>query len=110
MTYQTPHSIAALSFIKEGGSKVEAARIFKVSRDTIYRWLKLEDVAPKPPPSSRHRKIDKAALARHVEEHDDMFLRERAAIFGVHISSMGRALKKLKISKKNSADIWSETL
>jgi len=110
MTYQTSHRIAALSFIKEGGSKVEAARIFKVSRHTLYRWLDLEDVEPKPPPSSRHRKIDKAALARHVEEHDDMFLRERAAIFGVHISSMGRALKKLKISKKNSVDTQRDAL
>ena len=55
-------------------------------------------------PPNRHRKIDKALLRRHVKEHPDMFLRERAAMFDVHISSMGRALKKLKIAKKNSVD------
>lgn len=82
---------------------MEAARLFKVSRDTIYRWLKLEDVTPKLQPRTRHRKIDKAALCAHVEEYPDMFLRERAAIFGVHTSCMGRALKKLKIGKKRAS-------
>ena len=62
MTYQTPHRIAVLSFIEGGGSKVEAAKVFKVSRDTIYRWLSLDDIAPKAPPKVRHRKIDKAAI------------------------------------------------
>jgi putative transposase len=105
MTYHTPHRIAVLSFIENGGSKKEASRIFKISRDTIYRWLKLDDIAPKAPPKSRRRKIDKASLRAHINKHPDMFLRERAAIFDVHISSMGRALKKLKIAKKNSVDI-----
>lgn len=66
MTYQTPHRIAVLSFVAEGGSKVEASRIFKVSRETIYRWLRLDDIAPKPPPKTRHRKIDKDRLSAHV--------------------------------------------
>ena len=105
MTYQTPHRIAVLSFIKDGGSKVEAARLFKVSRDTIYRWLNLDDLAPKPPPKTRHRKIDKAALKRNVQENPDLFLRERAAHFGVAISSMSLALSKMKVRKKKSAAI-----
>ena len=105
MTYQTPHRIAVLSFIQDGGSKTEAARIFKVSRDTIYRWSKLDDLAPKPTPKERHRKIDKAILKRHVTENPDLFLRERAAHFGVAISSMSLALSKLKIRKKKSVVI-----
>ena len=105
MTYQTPHRIAVLSFIKDGGSKVEAARLFKVSRDTIYRWLNLDDIAPKPPPKTRHRKFDKTALKRHVQEYPDLFLRERATHFGVAISSMSLALSKMKVRKKNSVDI-----
>jgi transposase len=105
MTYQTPHRIAVLSFIENGGSKVEAARIFKVSRDTIYRWLELDDLTPKEPPKMRHRKIDKDALRDHVEKYPDMFLRERAVHFGVAISSMSAMLSKLKIRKKKSADI-----
>lgn len=105
MTYQTPHRIAVLSFIENGGSKVEASKIFKVSRAAIYRWLKLEYIAPKSPPKTRHRKIDKAMLQRHVQEYPDMFLRERAAHFSVAISSMSLALSKMKICKKKNAAI-----
>lgn len=110
MTYQTPHRIAVLSFIENGGSKVDAEKLFKVSRAAIYRWLKLEDVAPKPPPKTRHRKIDKGALRRHVAENPDMFLRERAAHFGVAISSMSLALSKLKIVKKRKNDTPKDAL
>lgn len=110
MTYQTPHRIAVLSFLEEGGSKVEAVRIFKISRATIYRWLNLDDIAPKPPPKTRHRKIDKVALKAHVEKYPDLFLRERAVHFGVQISSMSLALAKMKIGKKKSGDIQSATL
>lgn len=110
MTYHTPHRRAALSFIKEGGSKVEAARIFKVSRATLYRWLKLDDIAPKAPPKFRHRKIDKQVLRAHVKAHPHMYLRERAAVFGVHLSSMGHALKGLKAVKKTKGDIASGVL
>ena len=110
MTYQAPHRTAVLSFIENGGSKVETARLFQVSRDTIYRWLKLDDITPKPPPRTRHRKIDKAVLRSHVQEHPDMFLRERAALFGVHTSCMGRALGKMKVRKKKSVDIPSDVL
>lgn len=105
MTYQTPHRKAVMSYIEGGGTKSEASRIFKVSRETIYRWLKLDDIAPKPPPKIRNRKIDKTALRHHVEEYPDMFLRERAAHFGVAISSMSEMLSKMKIGKKKSADI-----
>ncbi len=105
MTYQLPHRIAVLSFIKNGGSKAEASRIFNVSRAAIYRWLKLNDLAPKTSPKTRHRKIDKAALKAHIKEHPDMFLRERAAYFGVAISSMSLALSKIKIRKKKNAAI-----
>jgi len=105
MTYQTPHRIAVLSFIQNGGSKVEAAKVFRVSRAAIYRWLKLADPAPKPPPKTRYRKINKVVLRQHVEENPDMFLRERAAHFDVAISSMSLALSKMKIRKKKNAAI-----
>lgn len=102
MTYQTPHRIAAISFIKKGGSKAEAARLFKVSRPTIYRWLNLDDIAPKPPLKTRHRKIDKVMLRLHVEKNPDMFLHERATIFGVDPSAISYSLKRMEIVKKRA--------
>jgi len=105
MTYQLPHRKAAISFVKSGGSKVDASKLFKVSRNTIYAWLKLENLTPKPPLKTRHRKINKADLKRHVEENPDMFLHERAVIFGVDPSAISYSLKQMKIVKKKSADI-----
>ncbi|EDZ66352.1 IS630 transposase-related protein [Nitrosococcus oceani] len=101
MTYSLDLREAALSYIKKGGSKVEASRLFGFSRNTLYRWLNADDLAPKKA-GFRHRKIDKAALKKHTEEHPDMFLHERAEVFGVHTSSISRALKTLKIVKKRA--------
>jgi len=105
MTYQLSHRKAAISFIKNGGSKVEASRIFSVSRNTLYSWLKLDDLTPKPPLKMRHRKIDKEELKAHAEEYPDMFLHERAVIFKVHPSAISYALKSLNIVKKKNVDI-----
>ena len=88
--------------MNEGGSKREAARLFKVHPDTIYEWLKRgEDLSPRPA-MTRKRKLDKAALRRDVKERPDALLKERAAKYGVHESSMSRALRKLKIVKKTA--------
>ncbi|MCB1551361.1 MAG: IS630 family transposase, partial [Alphaproteobacteria bacterium] len=77
-----------MSFIKEGGSKLDAARVFKVNPDTIYEWLKRgEDLSPRPA-KTRKRKIDRAALEVHVQKHPDAFLRERAVHFKVDPSTI----------------------
>ncbi len=39
-----------------------------VSRDTLYRWLKLEDLTLKARPKSYNRKIDKVKLRLHIED------------------------------------------
>lgn len=105
MTYHLSHRQAVISYIKDGGSKVEASKIFKVSRNTLYRWLSLDDLSPRARESTRHRKIDKQALRDHVEQYPDMFLRERCVEFGVSIEGIRKAMKKLNIGKKKSADI-----
>ena len=82
-------------------ARVKPFVLFQISRDTIYRWLNADDLRPKKH-GLRNRKLDKAALRRHVEEHPDLFLHERAEIFGVHTSSISRALKTLGIVKKRA--------
>lgn len=102
MTYGVDYRRRVISFVNEGGSKREAARLFKVHPDTIYEWLKRgEDLSPRPA-MTRKRKLDKAALRRDVKERPDALLKERAAKYGVHESSMSRALRKLKIVKKTA--------
>tara|TARA_R110002072_G_scaffold81605_5_gene186701 strand:+ start:973 stop:1284 length:312 start_codon:yes stop_codon:yes gene_type:complete len=102
MTYSIDLREKVISFIADGGSKSEAVRIFKISRDTLYRWLNAEDLRPKVH-GERNRKIDKVALRKHVEDHPDMYLHERSALFNVGISGMHYALKRLGIVKKRTS-------
>jgi len=101
MTYSVDLREAAISYIKNGGSKVGACRIFGCTRNTLYRWLKMDDLRPKKH-GSRHRKIDMEALRRHVEEDGDMFLHDRAKVFNVSTSAMHYALKRLGVVKKRT--------
>ena len=101
--------LAALAFIKKGGTQKEAARVFGVSRDILLRWSKAYTLEPKTG-YTRRRKIDADALRKHVKDHPQMYLRERAAVFGVAVNSMHYALKRLKIVKKTSDDIESAVL
>jgi len=61
----------------------------------------MDDLRPKVH-GDRVRKIDKAALRKHVKDHPDMYLFERAALFNVGISGMHYALKHLGIVKKKN--------
>lgn len=102
MTYGSDYRRRVMTFVNEGGSKREAARLFKVSRETIYKWLEHgDDLSPRPR-QTRRRKLDKVALARHVKEHPDALLRERAAHFGVHTNSIWVALRNARIVKKTA--------
>ena len=90
----------AVQYVQDGGSQMEASRLFGIDRKTIYHWLHREHLAScvhKP----RHRVIDKARLASDVRARPDVLLRERAAEFGVTPSGMWRALRRMRISKKN---------
>jgi transposase len=81
MHYPITFRRKVLAHIKEGMSKRDAARLFKISPQTLYNWLNREDLEPSLS-KHRHRKIDKDRLRAHVKEHPQMLLRERAAIFG----------------------------
>ena len=102
MAYGIDYRRRVIDFVKEGGSKRDAARLFKVSRETVYQWLgRGDDLSPRPA-QTRRRKLDKAALMRHTKDHPDALLRERAAHFGVHVNAVWTALGKLKVVKKTA--------
>lgn len=110
MAYGIDYRQRVITFVKEGGSKLEAARLFKVHPDTIYEWLKRgDDLSPRPA-KTRDRKIKKEELKRHVREHPDALLRERAVAFRVSPQAVSSALKSMRIVKKNSVDIPSAAL
>ena len=100
MSYSIDLRRRVVEFVNEGGQKAEAARIFNVSRGTIYNWLQRSDLAPKAR-GLCDRKLKKDELAAHVKAYPDAFLRERAIHFGVRIGTIWAALQKMDIRKKN---------
>jgi putative transposase len=102
LSYSVDLRERVVSYVRGGGSRADASRLFQVGRTTLYHWLNATDLHPRPA-KERRRKLDKAALAAHVRDYPDALLRERAAYFGVRINAVWMALKKLKITKKNDA-------
>jgi putative transposase len=100
MSYSIDYRRRVVEFVEQGGSKLEAARIFNISHATIYNWLGRSGLEPKAR-GLCDRKLKKSDLAAHIKKFPDAFLRERAVHFGVDPSTICVAMKKLKISKKN---------
>ncbi|WP_442918189.1 IS630 transposase-related protein [Magnetococcus sp. PR-3] len=90
--------------MESGGKKAEAARIFQVSRATIYNWLSRDSLEPTLRVPSE-RKLNKEALIEHVKAYPDALQRERAVHFGVCDTTISAALRKLGIGKKRSATL-----
>ena len=72
-----------VAFVRDGGSKAEAARRFKVGVASVYRWTKPGGLEHKRPGPHTSHKLDWAALRRRVETHADMTQAEAAQHFGV---------------------------
>lgn len=101
MSYSTDLRKRVLDFIKTGGSKTEAERLFKVSRRTIYNWLAAEDPFTRQKPGPKGpRHIDHQALRQHVSDFPDATLAERAKHFGASPNGIFYALARGNITRK----------
>jgi transposase len=93
-----------VSYVRGGGSKATAARLFGVSRGRIYIWLGLGDelaTGLKPGPKRGH-KLDEERLRAELLKRPDAMLKELAALFQVRESTVHYGLKRLKISRKKN--------
>ena len=103
MTYSIDLRQRVVGYVERGGSKAAAARVFNVSRGTIYNWFGRESLMPTKV-ARRNRKLDWQGLRADVLRHPDRLLRERAAIFGVRINAVWYAMQSMNIRhKKNSS-------
>lgn len=84
-----------VDFVREGGSKAEAARRFKVGVASVYRWTKPGGVEHKRPGPQTSHKLDWEALRRRVETHADMTQAEAAQQFEVSRHGIWNALHKI---------------
>lgn len=103
MSYSIDLRKRVVQFIENGGSILEAVRIFGVTRQTIYNWFKkkkttgsLQDKVPERP----WRKLEPQALIAFIENNPDLTLAEYAKHFGTIPSTMCEAFKRLRISRK----------
>ena len=99
----------AIAFIDEGGSKVDACRIFKIGHNTIYLWVrqkkKFGTLAPKARGKYKTRLLDDVKLSAHVKNHPDATLLEIAKVFSVSHVAVWKALRRLKITRKKKPSV-----
>ncbi len=95
--------------VANGGSKSEAARLYGVSRATVYLWLglgtkRLKGTKPGP---KRNRKVDAGLLLAAIQACPDARLAELGREFHVHESTISYALKRLNVTRKKNVPIFS---
>ena len=92
-----------IELVKGGGSKVEAARRFQVSRASLYGWVGAPNGLSFRRPGPRGpRRLDWEALRLDVEQRPDRTQKERARQFGVSRHCVWHALRKMRLSRKKN--------
>ena len=108
-TYSLDFRVRAVEFVLEGGSRVEACRIFKISSGTLLNWLKqfrmTGDLSPKPK-GSKPWKLDHSAVVRYFADHEDATLQEAAHHFDTAHSVIDYILRKHKVTRKKNHQIY----
>jgi len=105
MTYGVDLRERVVGFVRDGGSKSEAACRFGVSRWCVYDWLSRETLEPQKQGSPGPWKLCPAELKAHVEAYPDAYQHERALDLGVSDYAVWYGLKRLKMSRKKNASV-----
>jgi transposase-like protein len=105
MAYSKDLKERVLAYIRQGGGKAEAARLFSVGRSTVFVWLSQpSDHIPGVPGPKTSRCIDRNQLMQLVAEHPDWMIDELAAKLLAKRSTVHRNLQVLGlVRKKNTA-------
>lgn len=108
MSYSLDLKNRVLSFIEEGHSKVEASKLFHVSKRAIFLWIKEKKAQGELKLKLHDRKpykIDEIALIQYIQKNPDHYLKEIATSFHVSISAIFYALRRLKITYKKNVSL-----
>lgn len=110
MTYSVDLRERVVSFVKNGGGKSAAARLFGVSRWCVYNWMSRESLEPAKQGCPGPWKLSPEALKAHVAAYPDAYQRERAAALGVSRHVVLYGLKRLGIRRKKNAALQRKKL
>ena len=108
MSYDIKYRQRAIDYMSEGHTEKETAEVFNVSTSTLWEWKsQLKETGTLAPKKRKEtwRKIDPEKLRKYVEDHPDAYQQEIATAFGVRLSAIQKALKKIKITRKKNAGI-----
>lgn len=97
-----------VDFVKNGGSKIEAAKRFSVSRAIIYIWLKSENLLPQKTGPKGHTKLQPEKLKLLIAERPEAYLDELAVEMNVSAFTVAYGLKRLGISRKKNHALCGE--
>ena len=100
MSYSEDLRERVINFVRDGGSKTEAAKRFSVSRATIYIWLKLENLSPQKTGPKGHTKLQTEKLKELIIEKPDAYLDELAVELNVSAFTVAYGLQRLGIRRK----------
>ncbi len=90
-----------VKYVREGGSKADAAQRFGVSTSAIYKWLALGDnLAPGKPRPGRSARLDLETLRKAVEQNPYRPNRLWAKEFGVHEATIRNARRQMKLQRE----------
>ena len=106
MAYSEDYRKRAVEYYLEGKTQAEVLAVFKIYPGTFRDWrIRLSSGSLKPnyPKTRAPRKLVPGELLRYVEEHPDAFLREIGEHFGCSDVAVGKALKKLGVTRKKNA-------
>lgn len=98
MSYSEHFRRKVLAKLEEGNSIRAVAAQFEINKNTIVRWkqcIEIKRTRPRKP-----SKIPDDVLRADVEKYPDDYHYERAARLNCGVSSIGDALRRLKITVK----------
>ena len=104
MAYSLDLREKVMDYIENGDSVTKAAKVFGIGRASIYRWLERKELAATKV-EHRQRLLDRRELLKDIQENPEARLKQRAEKFGVSITAIFKALKKMKITRKKKNDV-----
>jgi len=104
MAYSEDYRKRVLEYLEEGHSWAEVRSTFKISNTAISSWRKkykeTGEIKDVPRRRKAFKKLDPEKLKEYVKEHPDAYQKEIGEVFGCSDVAVGKALKRLGITRK----------
>jgi transposase len=103
MAYSEDYRRRTVEYYHEGRTQAEVKEIFKVHPKTLRDWesrMEKGNLKAEYPKTRKHRKLPPDELLAYVEQNPDAFLTEIGVHFGCSDVAVGKALKKMNITRK----------